>query len=144
MTPRDFDADVVQSRLRVMTELLDDLTNTGEIDHKRLEADRLLRHAVERILSQLVEMAVSTNTHVAATVLGEAPTTYKSSFALAAKAGLIDADLAARLEPSVGLRNVSAHEYVNVDLVIVAGAAEPARRDYGSYVTAASRWLAAR
>lgn len=144
MTPREFDADVVQSRLRVVDELLDDLTGIGDVDPGRLEADRLLRHAVERILSQIVEMAVSTNTHVAATVLGEAPTTYKSSFLLAAKAGLIDADLAARLAPSVGLRNALAHEYVTIDLVIVANAVETARRDYGAYVTAASRWLAAR
>lgn len=144
MTPREFDADVVQSRLRVMAELLVDLQDIGDIDHGRLESERLLRHAVERILSQLVEMAMSMNTHVAATILGEAPTTYKSSFALATKAGLIGADLAARLAPSVGLRNVLAHEYVTIDLQIVADAVEPARRDYGAYVTAASRWLSAR
>lgn len=55
-----------------------------------------------------------------------------------------DADLAARLAPSVGLRNALAHEYVTIDLVIVANAVETARHDYGAYVTAASRWLSTR
>lgn len=141
MTPRELDRDVVQVRLRLMDELLGDLDGAGEITPERLRGDRLLRHAVERILSQLVDLAVSVNGHVSVTVAGRAPQDYRSSFALAADVGLIDPALAGRLQPSVGLRNVLAHEYVDVDLARVAEASSLALTDYREYVRRASAWL---
>lgn len=141
MRPREFDGEVVQVRLRLMGELLDDLDGAGEITPEQLRADRLLRHAVERILSQLVDLAVSINGHVSVTLAGRAPQDYRSSFALAAKVGLLDPALVVRLQPSVGLRNVLAHEYVEVDLERVAEASALALSDYREYVRHASAWL---
>ncbi len=141
MTPRDLDRAVVQSRLRLIEELLDDLERTGELTADMLEHDRMLRHAIERILSQVVELAVSVNSHVSATVLEDAPKDYRSSFLLAATAGLIEPQLAADLQPSVGLRNVLAHEYVDIDLKMVAAAAQQAAGQYRAYIRSASAWL---
>ncbi len=141
MTPREFDRNVVQARLRLIDELLDDLDRAGELEANMLQEDRMLRHAVERILSQLVELAVSINGHVSATVLGEAPKDYRSSFPLAATAGLIESELADRLQPSVGLRNVLAHEYVDIDLTMVAEAARRTKSGYRAYVRAVAAWL---
>lgn len=129
MTPREFDAGVVQSRLRLIEELLGDLASVGEVTADRLREDRILRHAVERILSQLVELAVSINSHVTSTVLQRAPSDYRASFDLADEAGLINDELRDRLKPSVGLRNVLAHEYVAIDLGLVAAAAGSANKD---------------
>ena len=67
----------------------------------------MTRHAVERILTQLVDLAVSVNGHVAAARLGRGPATYPESFRLAAEAGLLDAQLADQLAPSSGLRNAT-------------------------------------
>jgi len=141
MTPRELDPDVVQRRLRLMSDLLDDLDAVGDVAGTSLAEDRMLRHAIERILSQLVELSVSVNGHLAATVAGQAPKDYRSSFDLAAATGLISGELAARLQPSVGLRNVLAHEYVEVDLDQVAAGARAARDDYRDYVASAARWL---
>ena len=144
MTPvagRNFDHDVVQNRLRTIRELLNDLESLRAVTEERLTEDRLTRHAVERILSQLVDLAVSVNGYVAATVVGRAPEDYRGSFQLAAESGLIEHDLAKRLLPSVGMRNVLAHEYVNIDLTMVADATPKAIADYGDYVTQAARWL---
>jgi hypothetical protein len=52
------DAAVVQERLRLMRDLLDDMDGIGEVDASRLETDRIVRHAVERIITQLVDLAV--------------------------------------------------------------------------------------
>lgn len=101
----------------------------------------MLRHAIERILSQLVELAVSVNGHVSATVLEQAPKDYRSSFQLAADAGLIEHDLADSLQPSVGLRNVLAHEYVDIDLEMVVLATTISTREYRAYLRSASAWL---
>ena len=50
-------------------------------------------------------------------------------------------DLAERLCRSVGLRNVLTHEYVTVDLGIVATSAAVAQADYGEYVRTVASWL---
>jgi hypothetical protein len=57
MTPPGLDAAMVQVKLRTMRELLDDLDAAGSLDPTILQGDRMLRHGVERILTQLVELA---------------------------------------------------------------------------------------
>lgn len=141
MSPRDFAPDVLIVRLQMIDELLSDLGQVGEIDADRLRSDRMLRHAIERVLSQLVDLAVGINTHVAATRLGKAAADYRASFDLAAELGVIDEALAIRLRPSVGLRNVLAHEYVQVDLRLVALATRSARIDYADYRSSVAAWL---
>lgn len=141
MTPREFDAGVVQNRLSLIAGLLDDLDEVGDVTVARLTEDRILRHAVERVLTRVVELAASVNGHVAATLLRKAPQDYRSSFTLAVEAGLIDELLARRLQSSVGTRNVLAHEYAAIDLEMVASATVAARQDYRAYVRAASEWL---
>ena len=63
MTPRPLEPAVVQARLRLMKDLLDDLASAGDVDADRLRSDRLLLRAVERILTQLVDLAVSVTAH---------------------------------------------------------------------------------
>lgn len=141
MSPRDLDADVVHERLVAIRELLTDLGEVGAVSAADLEGDRMLRHAVERILSQVVELAVSVNSHVAATELGKAPGSYGESFDVLRAAGVLPTELSERLRRSVGLRNVLAHEYVRIDLAIVAGAVTAAQPDYAEYVQHVAGWL---
>lgn len=141
MTPPALDVGAVQAKLRLMRALLDDLDTAGNVDLRRLQADRMLRHAVERILTQLVDLAVAVNGHLAVARLGTGADTYRESFALAVRAQALPADLAERLSPSVGLRNVLTHEYVTVDLTLVVHAVELARTDYRSYVRAVATTL---
>lgn len=141
MTPRRLDVGVVHGRLRLMRDLLDDLDGIGEVTVERLERDRLTRHAVERVLSSLVDLAVAVNGHVGAARVGRGPEDYTESFGLAARAGAIDDDLARELAPSAGLRNVLVHEYVTIDLALVAASVPRARDGYGRYVAQVARFL---
>jgi uncharacterized protein YutE (UPF0331/DUF86 family) len=50
-------------------------------------------------------------------------------------------ELAARLAPSAGLRNILTHEYVAVDLRIVSAAIPLARTGFDEYVSAVARYL---
>lgn len=134
MTPPELDVDLVHARLRLMRELLDDLQSVGDITHQRLEDDRMLRHALERIITQLVDTAVAVNGHAAAALLGRGPGDYYESFALAAEAGVLSADLAAELAPSAGLRNVLVHEYATVDLAKVAESIPEAADGFRRYI----------
>lgn len=141
MTPPDLDVDVIHAKLATMRALLDDLAGAGEVSAERLEEDRILRHAVERILTQLVDLAVAINGHVAAARLGRGPSDYRESFALAAEAGFVPEPLATRLAPSTGLRNVLVHEYTAIDLERVAESVPLALEGYREYVAAVARAL---
>jgi uncharacterized protein YutE (UPF0331/DUF86 family) len=135
------DAAVIQERLRLIRDLLADLDVIGDVTADRLQQDRIVRHAVERILTQLVDLAVSINSHVAAAREGRAPATYRESFAAAARAGAIPTELANELAPSAGLRNVLTHDYVAVDLVLVARSVSLAGEGFRRYVTSVAHFL---
>lgn len=127
------DREVIVRRLSAMRELLDHLA-TLEI---RSVADLQplgVRLQVERALTQLVNLAAELNAHVGVTALARPPEDYRDGFDLAARAGFITQETAALLKPSVGLRNVLTHEYVDVDLRMVAAAVPFALRDYRRYV----------
>jgi uncharacterized protein YutE (UPF0331/DUF86 family) len=132
VTPPALDAAMVQAKLRLMRELLDDLDAAAPTDASALQGDRMLRHAVERILTQLVEQAAAVNAHLAGARLGRGAVTYRASFDLAVEAGALPDDLAQRLLPSAGLRHV--HQYAAVDLDL-------ARTDYRAYVRAVAAFL---
>lgn len=69
------DPTIVQIRLHEIQLLLDDLGSLGDIDGERLRQDRFTRHVTERVLSQIVDLATSINTHIAAAVLAGAVAT---------------------------------------------------------------------
>jgi uncharacterized protein YutE (UPF0331/DUF86 family) len=102
------------------------------------------RESLSARWAQLVELAVSINGHVGATLLGRAPQDYRSSFALAEEVGALEPELDTRLQASVGLRDVLTHEFVEIDLETVAGAVASARQDYGQYLQQMAGWIAQR
>lgn len=144
MSPRDFSREVLQVRLGLMRELLDDLDAMGDVTVGSLTQDRITRRAAERILTQLVDLAADINTHAATSLGGLRPTEYRQSFDAAVTAGLIEQELADALKSSVGMRDVLIHEYVATDLEMVAAAVPLARRDYAAYVRSVATWLQAR
>lgn len=141
MSPRVLDHAVVQRRWEQIGLLLDDLASAGEVTADRLETDRMLRHAIERIVAQLVELAAGINSHIAVATFGTAPEDYRGSFRRCADAGAIPAALAARLAPSAGLRDILVHAYAEVDLTIVASSVASALAGFHEYRRAIASWL---
>jgi len=138
------DAPVVYERLRLIRSLLDDLDQIGDLSASDLNNDRIRRHAVERIITQVIELAVSINGHVAAATVGRGPSTYRASFSDAADAAAISKELADQLAPAAGLRNVLTHGYVTIDLDKVAQAIPEVRSGFRDYVTAIAQYLKTR
>lgn len=143
MTPRRLDPAVIQERLREIQLLIADLVEVGEVDAERLRRERPTRHVVERVLSQIVELAGSINTHMVASLLGRSPDSYADSFDEMARAGVLEWDLTAALRPSAGMRNVLVHDYLEVDHSQVSAAIPLAVEQYGEYVRHIARWLRA-
>lgn len=134
MTPRRLDPSIVQARLSVMRALLDDLAEVDAAGQPPLAENRMLRHGVERILTQLVELAAAINEHIVGARLQRVATSYRDSFELAEECGLIDKQLRDDLLPSVGMRNVLVHEYLEIDLRKVAVAVPLALSCYRRYM----------
>jgi uncharacterized protein YutE (UPF0331/DUF86 family) len=141
MTPRRISGAVIQARLRLMQDLLDDLASLGPVDPERLRQDRVVLRALERILTQLVDLAVSVNAHVATGSGVRPPATNRESFDAVAVLNVLPDDLAAALKPSVSMRNLLVHQYTDIDLALVAAAVPLAREQYGEYARAVARWL---
>ncbi len=144
MTPRRLDVGTLGAKLRAMRRLLDELDRIGAVDVDRFARDFSTQLVVERIVSQLVDLAAGINTHVLTTETGESPPDVRRSFTAVADTGLIDHDLAQRLAPSAGLRNVLVHAYVDLDLARLVAAVPLASEQYAEYVRQVARWVADR
>jgi uncharacterized protein YutE (UPF0331/DUF86 family) len=144
VTPRRLDVGTLGAKLRAMRRLLDELDRIGAVDVDRFARDFSTQLVVERIVSQLVDLAAGINTHVLTTETGESPPDVRRSFTAVAETGLIDHDLAERLAPSAGLRNVLVHAYVDVDLARLVAAVPLASEQYAEYVRQVARWVADR
>lgn len=143
MTPARVDRDVVLQRLRLIERSLSELEALQGADEARLRAEPLTRAAAERLVQVVVDLAFDVNGHLAVSLLGRAPETGRQSFLDLAEAGVLSTDLAERLAPSAGLRNVLVHHYVDVRVDVVAAAIGLALDQYRAYVTAVSRFLEA-
>ena len=144
MTPPQLDPLSVQAKLRQLAVLLEDLDELGEVSEERLTGERLTLRAVERLITQVVEVASSTAGHIAASHLPVVSSTYRGSFADAASVGALSTELAASLGAAAGMRNLLVHHYAGVDLGLVASAVPLLRADAAAFVSQVSRWLAAR
>ena len=144
MTPRRLDIGTLGAKLRAMRRLLDELDRIGAVDVDRFARDFSTQLVVERIVSQLVDLAAGINTHVLTTETGESPPDVRRSFTAVADTGLIDHDLADRLAPSAGLRNVLVHAYVDLDIERLVAAVPLAAEQYAEYVRQVAGWVADR
>lgn len=144
MTPRRLDPAVVTSKLRTMRRLLDELERLGVVDATRFAREFGTQLIVERIVSQLVDLAAGINAHVLTVETDVAPPDVRRSFAGAASAGLITEELAVALAPSAGLRNVLVHAYVDLDVQRLIAAVPLAAEQYGEYVRQVARWVGER
>ncbi len=145
MTRRSVDWQAVTAKLLAMRHALEDLQLIGvdlgwweqpqaSGDRTDVPSERIKALAVERILILVVDLAVDINNHVAAAVLREVADDYKLTFPLAAKAGMISRELADKLAPSAGTRNILVHQYLDVDPHRIVLAASLAVEQYGDYV----------
>lgn len=142
MTPSSLDHDAVGRRLRLLEEALTSLAALRDVDAHRLRTEPLTRAAAERLLQVVVDLAFDINAHIAVTVLGRAPETGRQSFLDLADAGVLTIEVAARLAPAAGMRNVLVRHYVGVRLDLVAEAVGDVLDQFPSYVKAVARFVA--
>lgn len=88
------------------------------------EEDFLRQDAIAMNLQRSAELCIDMANHLVRQHKLGLPQDSRESFALLQEAGLIDAELAARLKGMVGFRNVLIHEYRKLDLAILLDVVE--------------------
>lgn len=141
MTPRSFDSAVVQTRLNALSTPLRFLEHTVPVTPATLSSDITLRLALERALTQLVEVSSDMCAHILVTSFDVAVTSYAESFAKSAECGVISESLATRLQNAAKMRDVLVHMYLDVDYEVVAQAAPMALEDFTEFRRAVSTRL---
>jgi uncharacterized protein YutE (UPF0331/DUF86 family) len=134
MTPPALDVAACQEKLALQADLLADLDRQGSPSADDLRGDRDRRHVIERILTQLVDIAVGLNALLLRGYGHRRPSSYRESFTRMAEVGIVPVELATRLGLAAGMRNILTHEYGQIDLDLVAATVPAARQDFGAYV----------
>lgn len=135
------DRDVVARRILALNEAVAHLRRSGAGDEARLQSEALLRAATERWMQVAIEACIDLAFHVIADRGLPAPPSARAAFRLLAAEGLIDAPLGERLGDAVSIRNVLVHDYVGVNLGMLARAVRDDLADLEALAAAIGRLL---
>ena len=113
------DRNVFERRLGKLEELLAKLRPVAEIDRGEYLADDTTQSLVERWLHLAMECALDLAHHLIASNGWPSPSTYRETFQVLAKHGVLTAELAAQMEGWAGMRNVLVHLYLEIDQGLV-------------------------
>jgi uncharacterized protein YutE (UPF0331/DUF86 family) len=109
------DADVLRRRLDALAGYLTRLERFARHAAKAFVADPDVHHLAERYLHLAMESVLDIANHLISDAGLEAPETYRDAFAILARAGILDPELARRLQLWAGFRNVLVHAYLAID-----------------------------
>ena len=135
------DRDVVARRILALNEAVAHLRRSGGDEEARLRSDALLRAASERWMQIAIEACIDLAFHVLADRGLPAPPSARAAFQALATEGSISASLGERLGNAVAMRNVLVHDYVGVDLGMLARAVREDLADLEALAAAVGRLL---
>lgn len=134
--------ELLHKRLAVLMDALADLRRYREsVSRARLGSDRDTQHMVLHAMYVAVQVAIDIALHALADAEQPAAATYREAFRGLAAAGMLDAELADRLEGWAGLRNVLAHHYATVDYGLVHDALIHELGDLEAFAAVAGSWV---
>jgi len=110
---------IVKRKLQKLAGYLKELETLQDVTLEEYLNDFRHKRVAERLVQLIVDIAVDINTHVVVDADNPPPDDAYSSFIEAAKIGIISLELAKRLAPSTGERNVIVHEYEEINDIIV-------------------------
>jgi uncharacterized protein YutE (UPF0331/DUF86 family) len=133
------DPDLVAKKLAFIETRVRELQTLARLE--RIAEDIREERFVEHTLQLAIQAALDVGSHVVSDDrLGE-PETSRDLFRLLARAGVLEAPLAERLERMAGFRNVIVHLYQDVDLGIVRDVVENHLGDLLEFVEVIRRRL---
>jgi uncharacterized protein YutE (UPF0331/DUF86 family) len=133
---------VLRRKLSRIVENLSELKGLKALTIEEWRDDSMRRAAAERWHDICTEAAIDLNSHLLVALGRPSPSDGHQSFLdLARHTKIIDTDLAAKLAPSVGLRNRLVHRYDDIDDALVLKGIGEAVRLFPRYVESVSRYV---
>ena len=109
------DPDVIRTRIEHAEEALRRLAVIRARGREAFLAEWENRDIAERNLQTLIQAVIDVGNHIVTDAGLGAPVRYADILEKLARAGVIADDLASRLVPALGMRNVLVHEYVKLE-----------------------------
>ena len=113
------DREVVEQKLESLRRCLRRIETKCPTDAATLVADLDLQDIISLNLSRAVQISVDIGAHLIAGMEVPPPDTMGQTFDLLAQEGVLNNELASRLKKAVGFRNITVHNYENINWNIV-------------------------
>ena len=140
MSPGRADSPVVRRHLAALREALANLRRHSGASPEMLHADMDLRWTVEHGLQLCAQNAIDIATHLATAAGLDAPD-YASAIDRLTGMNVLPAAFGARFRRIAGFRNVLVHDYVEVDLDVVARVLDENLDDFEVFACLVERHL---
>jgi uncharacterized protein YutE (UPF0331/DUF86 family) len=105
----------IETRLDELSERLAKLKALSERPRDDFDEDSLLRDIVERNFQVAVQACLDISHRIISIEKARKPADYYEAISLMGELNVVPADLARRLAPIAGFRNILVHEYLTVD-----------------------------
>lgn len=131
--------DVVEQKLESLRRCLHRVADKCPPDVETLMRDYDAQDILSLNLSRAVQLCVDIGTHLVSALDSPPPTTMGETFDILAQAGIIDVELASRMKKAVGFRNLTVHNYSEINWAIVHAIARYHLKDFEAFAKAAIR-----
>jgi uncharacterized protein YutE (UPF0331/DUF86 family) len=137
----DFDKEFLLRKMGSLNTYLDEIKPLVEITFVEYKKDYIKRHAVEKLIELIVEIASDINRDVIEAEKKAPAATYYSTFTQLAELEILPEDLSVRLASTTGLRNRLVHRYEEIDHKVVYHSAVRLLPDYRRYFKLIEKYL---
>lgn len=128
------DRDVLDAKVESIGRCLKRIEEWKPTSAEELERDYDAQDIISVNLQRVVQLSVDLATHLLTARGWPAPETMADAFASLERQGVLDGDLAERLRRAVGFRNISVHEYEEVDWRLVYRLVSERLDDFRAFV----------
>lgn len=133
---------LVESKLSVMSQYLDELAFYLKTGLERYKSDRTSQLAIERLGQLIVECAIDINVLIVTESGNPPPSAARDGFRLIHRIGVVDENLLRKFEGTyIGFRHRIVHDYEKLDRNIVFYTAKNLLKDGKDYIKAVLAYL---
>jgi uncharacterized protein YutE (UPF0331/DUF86 family) len=136
--------DLVRARLEEITRVVAELAKYRGTGADALRCDLSLRWIIERGIMAGAGLVFDVADHLLAAVFSEYPDSYEASLVALRDHGVISSELYAAIRGLGHVRNLLAHDYVEVDVDLLARHLDEALGFFPAFCRELAAWLAAR
>lgn len=137
----DLRKEFILLKMQGLKTFLDEIKPLVEITFIEYKKDYVKRHAVEKLVELIVELASDINRNVIEAQQGSPASNYYNTFTQLGELNVLPEALSLRLASTTGLRNRLVHRYEEIDHKIVYHSAVRLLPDYLQYFKLIEKYL---